>query len=101
MIIDFFQYFQLLSLLIAIWCYKGLRHFSLTWFIPFLLITNIVEISGNIKYFSDHDNYFIYNLYILSSAPIYFYLLNKMLAFENKEARLFLLICILSMLFFI
>jgi len=85
----YFQYFQLLSLLLAIVCGKGLSRFSIGILIPILLVDNISDILGAnyTRLFHSPDNYFIFNLYYLLSTPLYLYLLTIMLKPDARERR--------------
>src|SRR5580704_3883611 len=97
--IAWFEYCQLISLCIAIYCWKGLKTCSLLAFIPFLVIVNITELTGeNFRAFGWTSNYFIYNLYLLISTPFLFYLAGKMLFLTRKESVIYFIVCILCML---
>jgi hypothetical protein len=96
--VAWFEYFQLISLCVAIYCWKGLKACSLLAFIPLLLIVNITELTGvNYRAFGWSSNYRIYNLYLLISTPFFFYLAGKMLFLSGKEAIVYYTVCILSM----
>ena len=64
MSIDF--YFEMLSLIIAIFSYKALKQTKMVYFIPFLLLTVIVEFIGYLAiiYAIKNKNYWLYNLLI-------------------------------------
>ncbi len=96
--IAWFEYFQILSLITAIYCWKGLKSCSLLGFIPLLVIVNATElIADNYRAFGWSSNYRIYNLYLLLSTPFFFYLAGKMLFLTRKEAIIFFIVCILCM----
>ncbi|HLA58870.1 MAG TPA: hypothetical protein VK622_08920 [Puia sp.] len=96
--IAWFEYFQILSLITAIYCWKGLKSCSLLAFIPLLIIVNATElIAANFRTFGWSSNYRIYNLYLLISTPFFFYLAGKMLFLTRKEAIVFFIVCILCM----
>jgi hypothetical protein len=96
--IAWFEYFQILSLITAIYCWRGLKSCSLLAFIPLLVIVNATElIAGNYHAFGWSSNYRIYNLYLLLSTPFFFYLAGKMLFLTRKEAIIFYIVCILCM----
>ena len=96
--IAWFEYFQILSLIIAIYCWKGLKTCSLLAFIPLLVIVNTTElIADNYRAFGWSSNYRIYNLYLLLSTPFFFYLAGKMLFLTRKEAIVFFIVCVLCM----
>lgn len=97
--IAWYEYFQIFSLFVAIYCWKGLKTCSLLAFIPFLVIVNITELIGkNYLAFGWSSNYFVYNLYLLISTPFLFYLAGKMLFLTRKESVIFFIVCILCML---
>ncbi|HTB26518.1 MAG TPA: hypothetical protein VK711_14185 [Puia sp.] len=97
--IAWYEYFQIISFCVAIYCWKGLRTCSLLAFIPFLVIVNITELTGeNFRAFGWTSNYFIYNLYLLISTPFLFYLAGKMLFLTRKESVIYFIVCILCML---
>lgn len=97
--IAWFEYFQILSLITAIYCWKGLKSCSLLAFIPLLIIVNTTElIADNYLAFGWTSNYRIYNLYLLLSTPFFFYLAGKMLFLTRKEAIVFYIVCILCMM---
>jgi hypothetical protein len=97
--IAWFEYFQLISLCVAIYCRKGLKTCSLLAFIPFLVIVNITELTArNYLAFGWTSNYSVYNLYLLFSTPFLFYLAGKMLFLTRKESAIFFIVCVLCML---
>jgi hypothetical protein len=97
--IAWFEYFQIISFFVAIYCWKGLKACSLLAFIPLLVIVNITELTGvNFRAFGWSSNYFIYNLYLLVSTPFFFYLAGKMLFLTKKETIIFYIVCILCMI---
>ncbi len=97
--VAWFQYFQMLSLLVAIYCYRGLRNCSLLAFIPYLIIVNITEVVGiNFHLTAREGNYPVYNLYLLISTPVYFYIACKMLFLRGKETVVFYTICLLCLI---
>jgi hypothetical protein len=100
--IAWYEYFQLISLFIAIYCWKGLKSCSLLAFIPLLVVVNVSELTGvNFKIFGWSSNYFIYNLYLLISTPFFFYLAGKMLFLTRREAIVFYFVCVLCLLLLI
>jgi hypothetical protein len=97
--IAWFEYCQIISLCLAIYCRKGLKACSLLAFIPFLIIVNITELTArNYLAFGWTSNYFVFNLYLLISTPFLFYLAGKMLFLTRKESVIFFIVCILCML---
>jgi hypothetical protein len=93
---DFFQYFELLSLLLALVCYQGLKKFSLTAFVPLLIIINVMEIIG-VNY--SGPNYFIYNMLILLQTPFFLFLYGKMLMLRDNELTVFRIVSALALFF--
>ena len=94
-----FQYFELLSLITAIYCWRGLKTCSLIAFIPLLVIVNTAEIvAHNYLAFGWTSNYRIYNLYLILSTPFFFYLAGKMLFLTRREGVIFFIVCILCMI---
>jgi hypothetical protein len=97
--IAWFSYFQLFSLLVAVYCWKGLKACSLAAFIPLLVIVNVTELVGsNFQAFGWTSNYFVYNLYMLVSTPFFFYLAGKMLFLTRKETVIYIIVCGLCLL---
>jgi hypothetical protein len=97
--IAWYEYFQIISLCVAIYCWKGLKTCSLLAFIPFLVVVNITELTAeNFHAFGWTSNYLIYNLYLLISTPFLFYLAGKMLFLTRKESVIFFIVCVLCML---
>lgn len=97
--IAWYEYFQILALCMAVYCRKGLKACSLLAFIPFLIIVNITElVANNYRYFGGQSNYYVYNLYLLTSTPFIFYLAGKMLFLSRKESVVFYIVCILCLL---
>ncbi|RKR81147.1 hypothetical protein BDD43_1291 [Mucilaginibacter gracilis] len=95
-----YQAVQLISLITAIFCYKGLKKFKLTAFVPLLILVCIVEfIAGNYKMWGWPSNYIVYDLYFILSTPILLYILNNMLAFKKKGQLIYWLINSCLMLF--
>jgi hypothetical protein len=97
--IAWFEYFQIASLLTALYCFRGLRACSLLAFIPLLFIVNITEFTGiNYRMIGLESNYSIYNLYLLASTPFYFYIAGKMLFLAGKETIVFYTVCVLCLI---
>lgn len=86
MSIDFF--FEMLSLVIAIFCYTALKQTKMVYFIPFLLLTVIVEFVGYlaVTYGIKNRNYWIYNIFNLIEFLFYAYLFAS--NFQLKFLRL-------------
>lgn len=97
--LEWFEYLQILSLIIALLCYKGLRLYGILLFIPFLFFDCITDFLGdNYLIFGWEDNYFLYNYYLLITTPLSLFLFYKMLSL-NKAKIIFLVISILLMSF--
>lgn len=99
MLLIWYEYFQILALITALYCWRGLKAFSLLAFIPLLVIVNLTEFTANnYKLFGWHSNYIIYNFYMLCSTPFFFFLAGKMLFLTKRESLIFTVVCILCML---
>lgn len=97
--IAWFEYFQLISLAMAIYFRKDLKACSLQAFIPLLIIVNITELAGNnFAAFGMSSNYSIYNIYLLVSTPFIFYLVSKMLFLTRKESVIYYIVCVLCLI---
>jgi len=84
------QYFQILSLLLAIACCKGLSKFRLWGLIPLLTIVCITEFIGaNRIYFGWKNNYLLYNCYLVLTFPIIMYIFFRMLQYRGKAKKIF------------
>jgi len=102
MTLDWYQYFQIIALILAIIYFRGLKRFRLSPFIPILLIVNIVESIGtNYKNLGWSDNYSVYNLYLLFSTPLYLYLYATMLELKGKALIIHSAVSIGCMVFII
>lgn len=94
--LNFYNVIQLLSFFVAIFCYKGLKSFSLFFFIPLLAFTCTIEIlATNNTLFGWKSNYFIYNTYLLISLPLYLIIYGKMIDLNAKTKTVYVIICIL------
>ena len=99
MIIEGYQYWQLLSLLFACICITQLKRFSIAAFIPLLIVVNVVEIIGtNSHLFGWPTNYPVYNMYLILTTPLYLYLYSQMLFLSGFALHVFRLIALLCML---
>jgi hypothetical protein len=97
--IDWFEYFQIICLCVAIYCWRGLKACSLLAFIPLLIVVNVTELTAkNYRAFGWSSNYHIYNLYLLISTPFFFYLAGKMLFLTKRESVIYYIVCILCLL---
>jgi len=97
--IAWYEYFQIICLGVAIYCWRGLKACSLLAFIPLLIIVNATELTAmNFRAFGWSSNYLIYNLYLMVSTPFFFYLAGKMLFLTRKESVVYTIVCILCML---
>jgi hypothetical protein len=88
MTLHWFQYFQLFSLLCALFCRRGLNAFSLGIMIPILLLDNVIEIFGaNWRIFHWKNNYLVFNLYLLLSTPLFLYLFSILLHLSPRQKK--------------
>ncbi|WP_448701861.1 hypothetical protein ACFGVR_06335 [Mucilaginibacter sp. AW1-3] len=101
MTISYYIYFQLLSLLLAIYCYKGLKSFKLLGFIPLLVVVCVTEIIAiNTSFFGwDNNNLQIYNLYVIVSTPITIYIFLRMLGYKGLKKSLYISMGVLLFIF--
>jgi hypothetical protein len=98
--LELFQYFQLLSLLMAIFCYRGLSRFGIAILIPYLIVTNLTEIIGvNYKGSDKFPNYYVYNIYILIYTPLTFLLYSRLLMIRHRERMVYWIIFAACFLF--
>lgn len=93
--IHWFTYIQLLSLIVAIYCFKGLKKLSLVSFIPLLVIVCTTEIiAANFRQLGWESNYFVFNVYLLLSTPLKLMLFSQMLQMNRMIKYLFAFICV-------
>jgi len=98
MTISYYIYFQILSLLLSIYFYKGLKFFNLLGFIPLLAIVCITEIAAvNAFKFGWTGNLLIYNIYVIISTPVTMYVFLQMLGYKGLTRSIY--ICIGALLF--
>ncbi|PZR32342.1 MAG: hypothetical protein DI538_19665 [Azospira oryzae] len=98
--IEWFQYFQILSLLLAIIHRRGLKLWRISAFIPLLATINAIEITGvNYKYFGWSDNYFLYNIYLVVNEAFMLYIFSRMLILDKRMREIFQIISVLCMAF--
>lgn len=92
MTIEWYQYFQLFSLLCALICYRGLKGYSLGIMIPILVLDNATEfLLNSYEFFHWHTNYAIGNLYLLLSTPLFLYLFFVMLKPNKRQKRYYII----------
>lgn len=93
-----FQCIQLICLCFAIWFYSNLKGWSIAAFLPLLVFIFLIEIVGNnFHAFNWANNYFIYNLYLLLSTPLWLYLFRQMLDLRGTALIIYRWIAILCM----
>jgi hypothetical protein len=96
------QYLQLFSLLLAVLYNKGLKQFKLTAFIPLLIIVCITEFIGSNKaYFGWKTNYLVYDIYMIVSFPVTYYIFQKMLSYNGGLKTAYYYIGVLIWMFFL
>jgi len=95
--LEHYHYFEYGCLLVAVFCYKGLRRFSLLAFIPIVLLACVSETLTIDKL--GLELYPIYNVYMVALTPFYLYAYRKMLLPTRNERVIFDAISVLSMLF--
>jgi len=99
MFLPIYIYFELLSLLFALWFYKGLRKFKLSPFILVLLTGCLADVAGGKLSDLKISNYYIYNGYLIISTPLYFYAFFKMLNYTGLTKKLYIIISMLVVVF--
>lgn len=96
------QYFQLLSLLLAIIFNKGLKRFKLNGFVILLFTVCIIDFVGsNRAYFGWKTNYLVYDLYLIVTFPITYFIFYKMLDYKGLMRYIYWSIGLLVLSFFI
>lgn len=99
MALPLYTYFELLSLLFSLWFFKGLSRFKINLFVLISLVAFLADLIGSIYADSRAKNYFIYNIYLEVSTPLYFYVFFKMLNYKHLAKNIYILICVLIMIF--
>jgi hypothetical protein len=97
--LDYYIYFQLLSLLIAIICYERLKANSLTAFIFLIYIACVVELCGYTFKQQQQVNYLIFNFYLVFSTPFQLLLFYNMTKPKGMLQKVFITISSLLLLF--
>ncbi len=72
-------FFETLCLVVAIYCFKALKSTKMVYFIPFLLITVIVEFIGflSISIKDKQQNYWLYNIFTAFEFLFYAYMFSE------------------------
>ncbi len=97
--IEWFEYLQIASFVIAVVCCKALYRKGIVMFIPLLFLGCIADLLGdNYATFGWKNNYFLYNYYLLITTPLSLYLFYKMIDVHAKSKVAFLIITILCLL---
>ncbi|MGN6420382.1 MAG: hypothetical protein ACTHMC_22935 [Pseudobacter sp.] len=95
-----FQLAQLICLGFACRFFSSLKQWSIAAFLPLLSFIVLIEVIGNnFRLFNWANNYFIYNVYLLFSTPVWLYLFRQMLELTGAARAIFRWIAILSMSF--
>ncbi len=97
--LDFYIYFQILSLLIAILYFKRLNAYHLAPFIFLIYIACIIEVCGFAFKQLQQVNYLIFNLYLVFSTPLQSLLFYNMILPAGIQKNIFIIISSLLMLF--
>ena len=83
--IPYFLYFQYLALFSAIYYYKSLKIFKAGAMLPLLILVCAIETASAVsKHFGYSNNHYLYNTYILTNTPLYFYLFYYFLNINPK-----------------
>ncbi|MBN8837407.1 MAG: hypothetical protein J0I09_09120 [Sphingobacteriia bacterium] len=85
----YYHYFQILSLLLAIVFYRGLKQFKLLGFIPFLAFVCFVELKTNHLSVVGGTSGYLANYYLLASTAFYFPLLQSILKWQQVKKIVF------------
>jgi hypothetical protein len=100
MIISWYQYLQILCLICAIIFWKALRKHSIEAFLPLIVLINVTELIGNnYQNFRWTNNYFVYNIYLVLSTPLWLYLYKNMLNLSGTARTIYYAISFLCMSF--
>ncbi len=94
--LPFYQYIQIVSFLLAIVFYKGLKQFHLLSFIPFLFIVSAIEVSAYLLQLKGVKNAFTYNFYVLLSPLFYMYFFYIVLKLTNITKIVYIFIVVLQ-----
>jgi hypothetical protein len=97
--LDYYIYFQIVSLLIAVINYRRLKVYKISAFTFLTYIACIVEIAGFELKQHKEVNYLIYNFYLIFSTPVQLFLFYKMLQPERLQQKIFITISCLSTFF--
>ena len=83
--VPYFLYFQYLALFSAIFYYRGLKTFKAGAMLPLLILVCVIETASAIsKHFGYNNNHYLYNAYIVTNTPLYFYLFYKFLNINQR-----------------
>lgn len=106
--IPYFLYFQYLALFSAIFYYRSLKTYKAGAMLPLLLLVCVIETTSAVsKHFGYNNNHYLYNSYIITNTPLYFYLFYNFLNINPKFRRPYFytalsisLLIVLNFLFF-
>ncbi|MEO6682912.1 MAG: hypothetical protein ABIN48_08800 [Ginsengibacter sp.] len=89
--LSYFNYFQYAALISSLIFFKGLRRYQASAMIPLMLVVCIVETLSKIlkAYYGFTNNHFLYNIYIVSSTPLYFYMFYNFLDPKGKFKKIY------------
>lgn len=88
--IPYFLYFQYLALFSAIFYYKSLKTFKAGAMLPLLILVCVIETASAIsKHLGYTSNHYLYNFYILTNIPLYFYLFYNFLNIKPKFRKIY------------
>jgi len=97
--IPWYEYFEFLSLLMAIIYYTDIKKLNLLPFIPLLLIVCLTELAAAKLVSIGIPTYTIYNYYLILTTPFYFYIFYNILNYNGLGRYVFLTICLLIFIF--
>ena len=99
MIINYYSYVQLICTIVAIVNIKSLRKYKLGGFIPLMLVVCGVELfNSNRVYFGWTTTYFLGNIFLVLSTPLYLYIFYRVFEVQKKVAGIYIVISCLSTL---
>jgi len=96
MVFRLFQWFQVFSFITAIFCFKGLKHFKLTAYIPLLVcVIGFELVAANYFYFGWKSNYRVYDIYLPVSTPFLLNSIYNMLNYKGIYKKIYITVSVL------
>lgn len=89
--IKYWHFFQYLALFSAIYFFKGLKIYRAAAMVPLLILVCFIETASIIVKSLGHlNNHNLYNIFIFSSTPLYFYLFYQFLNIKEKFRKVYI-----------